>query len=481
MVLSLCAICQNSNSAIISALQSRKYDEALELIRAALRQSPKDAKLLTLQGLALSQTGKKKEAIQAYRQALTIAPNNLAALEGAAGLEYEAKSKQAIPLLNRILELQPSNVTGHVMLAVMAYQQHDCETAVKHFRESETAIARQPMALGAYGSCLVRLQRASDAVLVFQQVMALTPNDPHARYNVAVAQLTAGQGKQAVETLQPSLESANSNADVLALASAAYESTGDTPRAVSLLRQAIVSSPQNPKLYLEFATLSFNHNSYQVGIDVMNAGLAQLPKTAELYIARGVLYIQLGQYDKGESDFEAAHKLDPTQASASLAQGLAQMQESKLDDALKTVEKQLTTHPTDAFLHYLKAEIISRNGAPAGTERFKAAVESASRAVQLKPDFSLAQNVLGNLYLKSGQVDKAIAQSRATLRYDPSNEVALYHLIQGLRRNKDPHGEIPALNKRLAAAREQSRQKEALENRYRLYEEPSEQKETSPN
>src|SRR6185369_11365507 len=202
------------------------------------------------------------------------------------------------------------------------------------------------------------------------------------------------------------------------------------------------------------------------------------PKTAELYIARGVLYIQLGQYDKGGSDFEAAHELDPTQASASLAQGLAQMQESKLDDALKTVEKQLTTHPNDAFLHYLKAEIISRNGAPAGTEQFKAAVESASRAVQLKPDFTLAQNVLGNLYLKSGQVDKAIAQSRATLRYDPSNEVALYHLVQGLRRNKDPHGEIPALNKRLAAAREQSRQKEALENRYRLYEEPSERKET---
>jgi len=36
-------------------------------------------------------------------------------------------------------------------------------------------------------------------------------------------------------------------------------------------------------------------------------------------------------------------------------------------------------------------------------------------------------------------------------------------------------------NKRLAAAREQSRQKEALENRYRLYEEPSERKETRPN
>jgi len=111
---------------------------------------------------------------------------------------------------------------------------------------------------------------------------------------------------------------------------------------------------------------------------MIDAGLTQLPKAAELYTARGILYIQLGQYDKGGADFEAAHKLDPTQASASLAQGLAQMQESKLDQALKTVETQLAAHPNDAFLHYLKAEIISRNAAAPGNEQFKAAIESAA-------------------------------------------------------------------------------------------------------
>jgi tetratricopeptide (TPR) repeat protein len=203
---------------------------------------------------------------------------------------------------------------------------------------------------------------------------------------------------------------------------------------------------------------------------VIDAGLRQLPHAAELYVARGILYIQLGQYDRGAADFETAHGLDPTQASASLAQGLAQMQASKLDQALKTVENQLAAHPQEAFLHYLRAEIISRNGAPAGTRQFAAATESASRAVQLKPDFVLARNVLGNLYLKSGQVDKAILESRETLRYAPSDEVALYHLLQGLRRSKDSKGEIPALSKRLAAAREESKRKQAAESRYKLYE-----------
>jgi len=53
----------------------------------------------------------------------------------------------------------------------------------------------------------------------------------------------------------------------------------DTPRAVSLLRQAIIASPKNPKYYVDFATLSYNHDSYQVGIDMIDAGLTQLPKS----------------------------------------------------------------------------------------------------------------------------------------------------------------------------------------------------------
>jgi len=198
--------------------------------------------------------------------------------------------------------------------------------------------------------------------------------------------------------------------------------------------------------------------------------LMQLPKSARLYTARGILYVQLGQYEKGQADFEMAHKLDPSQASASVAQGLAQMQASLLGQALQTVDSQIAAHPNDAFLRYLKAEILSRNGATAGTGNFEAAIESAARAVQLKPDFTLARDVLGNLYLKSGQIEKSIEESRTTLRYDPADDVALYHLIQGLRRTKDVRGEIPDLTKRLSAARESSKQKEAAEGRYKLYE-----------
>jgi hypothetical protein len=86
----------------------------------------------------------------------------------------------------------------------------------------------------------------------------------------------------------------------------------------------------------------------------------------------------------------------------------------------------------------------------------------------------LARDLLGNLYLKSGQIEQSIEQSRVALRDSPSDQEALYHLIQALRKNgKDQKGEIPGLVKHLADLRQETRNTEATENKYKLYEPPS--------
>jgi len=459
----------SSISAIQAALHAGDNEQALTLVHTQLGAWPKDVRLWTLEGIALARLGRNREALIAYNKALTISPDYLAALEGAAELEYKAGSSRAVALLNRILKVRPDEPTTHAMLASLEYRKHDCAAAVEHFRKSGPVLSSQPSALEEYGACLMDLQKPDEALPVFEQILALQPSDPHARYNLAVAQFTAQHSPDAISTLQPLLEASEPDPDVLDLASAAYEETGDTPRAVNLLRQAIVASPRKVKYYVDFAALSYKHESFQVGVEMIDAGLTQLPKAAPLYIARGILFIQMGQFEKGQSDFEAANRLDPGQASAAVAEGLAQMQSSNLDQALKTVETELKAHPTDAFLHYLKAEIISQGGPAVGSPEFNDAVKAAARAVQLQPDFPLARNVLGNLYLQSGQNEKAIEQCRAVLLENPSDQIAVYHLLQALRKVNDPKGEVPGLVKRLAELRAQSQQQEASANRYKLF------------
>ena len=56
-----------------------------------------------------------------------------------------------------------------------------------------------------------------------------------------------------------------------------------------LLREAIVADPRNVDLYLDFATVSMDHQSFQAGIAMINSGLALQPNVAALYVARGSL------------------------------------------------------------------------------------------------------------------------------------------------------------------------------------------------
>jgi tetratricopeptide (TPR) repeat protein len=456
-------------SAITSALSSGEFEKAVQLVQPALREFPKNPQLWMLQGLAYSGKGDRKGALSSYQNALKYAPDYLPALEGAAQLEYEAGSSSAIPLLRHVLRLRPGDFTSHAMLAVLAYKKRDCATAVEHFAQSGSLLDSQPGALQEYGACLMQLRQTEKAIPVFEQILASHPDDPRARRGLAVVQLSAQQPEAALTTLQPLLELGDPDVSTMQLAAAAYEANKDTPNAVKVLHDAIVRDPRNVALYVDFANIAMTHQSFQAGIDLVNAGLNLEPKSADLYLARGVLYVQIADYDKAQADFEKAETLDPRQSLSAAAQGMIaeEKNQNDPDKALATVRSKLSKKPGDAFLWYLQAAILSQKAPAPDSAEFQQAVQSAKKAIALQPTLSAAHNVLGKLYLQSGQNALAIKECRFALQGNPADQTALYHLIVALRKTNDQK-EIPDLLRRLAKARQDATKEEADQNRYKL-------------
>jgi tetratricopeptide (TPR) repeat protein len=467
------AFSQTSESQIepvTAALRAREYDKAVELSRAALETSPNNAQLWTLQGIAYASKGNNKDALTAFQRALKISPNSIAALAGAAQIEFQAGSQAAVPLLKHLVELRPEEPTAHAMLAVLEYRKGDCAAAAPDFAKAGELLDSQLEGLHAYATCLVRLKRTDEAITVFQRALALQPEDPREHLVLASIQLMAKKPQDALTTLQPLLQAQDPNVNVLQLASAAYEDAGDTPQAVSTLRQALLLAPKNVSLYLDFANICFTHESFQVGIDVITEGLSLQPKADDLYVARGVLYVQLAQYDKAEADFEKAYELNPNQSLSTAAQGLAAVQANDLDHALESVQTKLARKPNDPLLLYLQADVLSQKGAEPGTPEFKVALQSAKRAVALQPTLAAARGVLAKLYMQTGQYPEAIEQCRKALAIDPKDQTAVYRLIQALRKTGDKK-EIPELLQRLAQLREETTKEEKEHYRYKLFEE----------
>jgi len=461
---------------ITSALRNNQFDEALQLLEPALREQARNPQLWALRGLAYSGKGDQKAALASFQSALKISPDYLPALEGASQLEYNAGRAEAVPLLKRVQRLQPNDPTTRAILAVLAYKEDDCAGAVQHFAQTSSLLDSQPGVLQEYGACLIKLKQTQKAISIFQRILSAHPDDPRARRGLAAVQLTAGQPQDALGTLQPLLAAVDPDVTTMRLAAAAYEANKDTPSAVKVLHDAIVKDPRNVALYVDFANIAMTHQSFQTGIEMIDAGLNLQPKAAELYLARGVLYVQVADYERAESDFERAEQLDPNQAVSAAAQGMVaeERNQNDPDRALTNVRSKLAKQPGDAFLWYLQAAILAQKAPLAGSAEFQQASRSARKAVALQPSLAAAHDVLAKLYLQAGQTALAVKESRMALQYDPKDQTALYRLILVLRKTNDKT-EIPDLLKRLAKARQDATKEEAEHNRYKLVVEPGSQ------
>jgi tetratricopeptide (TPR) repeat protein len=464
---------QDEIGPIAGALRSRDFAQALSLSQAALTRRPDDFRIWTLRGMATAGMGNPALALTAYQHALKLAPEYLPALEGAAQTEFQMGQDDAGPLLSKILAQRPDDPTSHALLGVLAYRKKNCGDAIGHFQKAAAVIARQPEALSEYGLCLASSGRTEDAIAVFAQAFALEPAKPEVRYNLALAQWDAHHTEDALKTLQPLIDSVPADGDVLALEADIFESKNDTVHAIAVLRSAILADPKNVGPYLQFASLSYDHASPQVGIDILTAGITQLPKEPRLYLVRGVLLTQLGEFTRATDDFETANQLDPQLSFLGVAKALVKSQQYKSSDALAEFRGAVKAHPNEAYAQYLLAEALQLKDTPAGSPEYKEEVDAAVRAVKLDPSLVAARDLLASVYLEYGQIELAIEQSRAALHVDPNDQQAVYHLILALRKT-DQKDQIPVLLKRLVEIHANMKaDQETTRKRYRLSDTPA--------
>jgi tetratricopeptide (TPR) repeat protein len=449
----------NDTTALAQALRQNNNEQAVAIADEILTTHPSDCRVLTLRGIALTHERQTTKAQESFAKALQTCPDSLPALEGAAQIAYSTQSPDAANLLHRILLQRPDDQTSHAMYGTLSFQHGDCPAAIEHFEQSLSLVEKSTEAQRERAACLFAQGDQAKAVEAFQHLTQQDPNEKNL-LQLAFVQWKSRRPEDALATLQPLLNSSLADSKPYSLAAQIAEDMGDTPRAVAWLQTAIVRDPAESTNYLRFATISFNHASYQVGIDMVNAGLRQSPDAAKLYLARGVLQVQLSQYEAAVADFEKAHALDPKLSFVEDAMGMMRSQQHDWAGSLALFEKQAVAHPQDALLQYLYAEALSHDE---GSDPAKA-ITAAKNALVLEPDYQPARDLLCTLLLKTNQYGEVIDQAGIALTHDPNDQSALYQEIQAQRRlgNKEA---LSGLVKRLE---ELKRQQQVAQAQYSL-------------
>ncbi|AXC10258.1 TPR domain protein, putative component of TonB system [Acidisarcina polymorpha] len=448
-------IAPSNDAAAIQALQSGQFEKAIEMADAALTQDAHDCRMLTIRALALRNSGKRAEGLQSFKLATSVCPSFLPALKGLAETQYAEHSSDAPATLERILELDPDNETSHAMLAVLYARSGDCSAAISHFSKAQKLVASNPAAMSQFGSCLIATGDSERAKPILETVLEKR-NSRGDRLLYAYACWQAKDYTAASAALNPLLQSPTPDPEAMSLAARIAESSGDTPRAVALLQQAITAKPDDAQNYLIFAEISFNHASYKVGVDMLNAGLQRLPQNARLYVARGVLEVQQGALEDAMTDFRKAHQLDPSQSLAGDAIGIMLDQRHQTADSLAAYAQQARAHPDDALVQYLYAEALSQSSAEGSVPNDTAALAAARRAVKLEPDYQPALDLLCQLEFRAGNINASLEIAQKAIARNPEDETAIYQEMMAYRRLGKKH-EVDELVAKMKQVKEHQR------------------------
>ena len=442
---------------------------ALKLIDEALALVPRDVRLWTLRGLALTQLNRVDEGLEAYREALSLEPAYLPALQGAAQIEYRTRSPEAERTLERILAIDPFNAVAHAMLGTLAYDRQDCGNALGHFERADAAIRGNPQALWQVAHCLFVESRPAEAAERFAQLLEAGEFDARwadlVVFNLALSLYTAERHEQAIAALEPLASREPPERDVLALLADAYTADQQVEQAVATLRRATTAYPRDEQFYVALAALCLEHESFDLGREVIEIGLQNVPGSVRLYALRGVFHAQLGAFDQAQADFERVAQLEPQQPAAIAGLSLTLQQTGQMEQSIAILREQARLHPNDDVINLLFAQALLRDGL--NDAALAEAQDALLRAVAVAPRRAMVRTELGKLYLRTDQLDEAIAHLQKAVELDPSDKTPTYHLLVALRR-AGRQAEAQELVVRVRALLDEEKAAEISRNRFRL-------------
>ena len=445
---------------LVELIANQRGPEAGELeLRKLIEESPEEHVLrLRLAGLVLAaeKTAEAEEILKSVADANGYGPHGTGARLGLAHIHLSRNEPEpAAMLIGGILEQDPTNGDALFLRAQMALTANDADAAITDLR---TVLRDQPSAKPA----LVLLERAylqsGNLELAEETAFRTTevdPEDTSARLRLATLKAQRGNRPAALELLE-TVSEADANAEIAA-----------------------------QTLQIR-AALLINEEKWEEAEWAIRQ-LAELPdQESRASYLTGVLNLVRGDQDAAVSAFGEAYELQSTAIEPIRAMVATHLGRGKPEDAVAFLEGVIQDQPDSPVLYNMRAEIEMRQGdmeaASATLERardlapdwevpyvnlsrayarqddFQQAIETLDEGLKKRPDSTVLLAARGEIEMRLGRNDDAIATYLKILDADPDNLLAANNAASLI---ADFAYEDPEL---FARARELARRLEDVEN-----------------
>lgn len=366
------------HAALINDLAGRTA-QAEEKYLAAIKGAPRPTvRLLEALGSFYERTGRPEEAEKRYRAYLGQQNESLL-LEDA--ISRIATGKKALPIVANAKEGAAEvffNVSGTLL------QENSVEVALIYGRLALELRPRFPLARVLVGRMLESVNRAEEAIAIYDGVDKASPLWWSARLRRAGGLEVLGREAEAIAQLRQMASERKTRSDALA-------NLGDILRAAKRFKESVVA--------------------YDAAIK--RIGPMERRHWTLLY-SRGIALERSSQWRRAEADFIAALELNPDQPYVLNYLGYSWVDQGiNLVRARRMIERAVELRPNDGYIVDSLGWVLYR------IHEYGESVTHLERAVELRPQDPTINDHLGDSYWRVGRQIEARFQWRRALSLDP--------------------------------------------------------------
>jgi tetratricopeptide (TPR) repeat protein/serine/threonine protein kinase len=389
--------------------RSGKFNEAVTEFREVVGRQDDFAEAHGNLGIALSRLGKWKEAIVAFRKAVQLRPDDAVAYHNLAqALGQYGTSGDSIDTYREAFRRSPDEALGLSNLSVVLLRQERVDEAIATCRE---ALRRRPDLAEAHSTldtALAQMKELNQTIAFQEKLYRQQPDNGGAYYSLVNALVKAGRFEEALQ-LKPGSDAASR---------LAY-SLGRGPvleRAVADCRQLLSKRPDDATLRIFFGTALSQRDSPDEAIDFFTEWIRREPKNRGPLLARAQVYRYSQQSTKALADLVTATELDSNDAETWAGRGSLHSQMNQVKEAIESYTKALQLRPDREVWR------SARNSAYVRLRQWDKVAADATEALDVLPKpnvFFLLQR--GDAYVKLEQWDKALADYAQVTKATPNN------------------------------------------------------------
>ncbi len=396
----------------------KKYDLAERYYRRAVQLNPRFAEAWDNLARVLQAQKKWKEASEAGRRYLQLAPPSQKAQAHhilGVSLFNLGKIKEAEEELRKAYTLAPQDPQIALNLGVTYLRLNQLKSAEPIFQQLLKSPHPPESVYSSLAYIYQQTQQMDKAIQMYQEALSKNPKDLNLREGLARAYWQANRLKEAIQEYQNLLKEKPKSDEYHQMLAFLYDLNHQPEEAEKAYREW---AQQTPSAYRDFVNYLRNRNKREEAMKAIEEWKKAVPTSAEPYLTLGSFLRADKKYAEAREAYEKAKSLDPKSPAPYLGIAEAYQEENKIAEAIQELAKGIATLPDQINLRTRLASLYEQE------KQYSSAREQYQKAIPFAKSKEERLYLAGNiprLFALENRYGEAVQEYRKLLAQNPQN------------------------------------------------------------